>query len=110
MKKDIITIGLNKVQSTNPNGLVSPNTISQAWNFQEIAEDIFVEGNNGKHFPFIIIPLSEGVIKVKLSGNTGEIYTISSEEVSAFIGTPMLYLVDTIIFEGTTVTKLSIGI
>lgn len=44
MKKDIITIGLNKVQSTNPNGLVSPNTISQAWNFQEITEDILLKG------------------------------------------------------------------
>lgn len=110
MKANINNISLSRVQNANPNGFLSPNTISQAWNFSSITEDIFIENEKGKHIPFILIPLTEGEIKVKLAGNTGEVYTISAEEVSAFLGSPMLYLVDTVMQAGTTITKLSIGL
>lgn len=110
MKINAKNVILNRIQNANPNGTISPNTISLAKKFDSITEDIFIENENNKHVPFVIIPLTEGSINVLLAGNTGEVYTISEEEVKTFIGQPMLYLVDKIIQSGTTVTKLSIGI
>lgn len=98
----------NRNFQVNPNGTLGPNTISRAWNFSSIAEDIVLENQSGGGLNFIIIPLSEGTIKVQLAG--GEDYTITEEEVQTFIGSPMLYLVRKIYQEGTTVTNLTIGI
>lgn len=110
MKTNINYVSAGRYQNINPNGSLTPTTISCAWNFNEgIEEDLFIE-NKGNKIPFLIIPLSEGEIRVKLQGNPGEIYTISQEEVSAFIGSPMLYLVETILSEGTTVNNFSIGL
>lgn len=99
----------NRNFQVNPNGTLGPNTISRAWNFSSITEDIFIENEKGNHVPFIIIPLSEGEIKVKLAGSS-DIYTIAESEVSTFIGSPMLYLIDTVLQNGTTVTSFNIGI
>ena len=54
---------------------------------------------------FLLIPLTSGDIKVHLAGAPNfEDYTISSAEVDASLGVPMLYLVDKVYMDGTTAT------
>ena len=104
--KRTVTANSNKLITNN--GDAAPSLISSAWNFASIDEDIVLIDQNGQEVPFVIIPLSEGAIKVILSG--GMEYTISEAEVNANIGNPLMYMVQRIIKEGTTVTSLSIGI
>ena len=98
----------NRNFQVNPNGTLGPNTISRAWNFSSITEDIVLENESGVLIGFVVIPLAEGTIKVQLAG--GEDYTITEEEIQTFIGSPMLYLCKKIYQQGTTVTNLTIGI
>ena len=86
----------------------APSLISSAWNFATIDKDIVLIDQNGQEVPFVVIPLSEGTIKVILTG--GMEYTISEAEVSTNIGMPLMYMVQKIVKEGTTVSSLSIGI
>ncbi len=104
--KRTVTANSNKLITTN--GEAAPSLISGAWNFVTIEEDIVLIDQNGQKVPFVVIPLSEGAIKVVLSG--GMEYTISEAEVSANIGNPLMYMVQKIVKEGTTVSSLSIGI
>lgn len=104
--KRTVTANSNKLVTTN--GEAAPSLISSAWNFATIEEDIVLIDQNGQKVPFVIIPLSEGDIKVVLSG--GMEYTISEAEVSANLGSPLMYMVQKIVKEGTTVSSLSIGI
>lgn len=104
--KRTVTANSNKLVTTN--GEAAPSLISSAWNFATIEEDIVMIDQNGQKVPFVIIPLSEGDIKVVLSG--GMEYTISEAEVSASLGSPLMYMVQKIVKEGTTVSSLSIGI
>lgn len=104
--KRTVTANSNKLITTN--GEAAPSLISSAWNFATIEEDIVLTDQNGQKVPFVIIPLSEGDIKVVLSG--GMEYTISEAEVSANLGSPLMYMVQKIVKEGTTVSSLSIGI
>ena len=104
--KRTVTANSNKLITTN--GEAAPSLISSAWNFATIEEDIVLIDQNGQEVPFVIIPLSEGAIKVILSG--GMEYTISEAEVSANIGMPLMYMVQKILKDGTTATSLSIGI
>lgn len=104
--KRTVTANSNKLITTN--GEAAPSLISSAWNFAAIEEDIVLTDQNGQEVPFVIVPLSEGAIKVVLSG--GMEYTISEAEVNANIGNPLMYMVQKILKEGTTVTSLSIGI
>lgn len=103
--KRTVTANSNKLITNN--GDAAPSLISSAWNFAAIEEDIVLTDQNGQEVPFVIIPLSEGAIKVVLSG--GMEYTISEAEVNANIGNPLMYMVQKIVKEGTTVTSLSIG-
>lgn len=103
--KRSVTANSNKLITTN--GEAAPSLISSAWNFTAIEKDIVLIDQNGQKVPFVIIPLSEGDIKVVLSG--GMEYTISEAEVSANLGSPLMYMVQKILKEGTTVTSLSIG-
>jgi hypothetical protein len=104
--KRTVTANSNKLITTN--GEAAPSLISSAWNLSDINEDIVLTDQNGQEVPFIIVPLSEGTIKVILTG--GMEYTISEAEVSANIGTPLMYMVQKILKDGTTATSLSIGI
>jgi hypothetical protein len=104
--KRTVTANSNKLITTN--GEAVPSLISSAWNLSDINEDIALVDQNGQKVPFVIIPLSEGAIKVILSG--GMEYTISEAEVSTNIGMPLMYMVQKIVKEGTTVSSLSIGI
>ena len=103
--KRTVTANSNKLITTN--GEAAPSLISSAWNLSDINEDIALVDQNGQKVPFVIIPLSEGDIKVVLSG--GMEYTISETEVSANLGSPLMYMVQKILKEGTTATNLSIG-
>ena len=104
--KRTVTANSNKLVTTN--GEAAPSLISSAWNFATIEEDIALIDQNGQKVPFVVIPLSEGAIKVILSG--GMEYTISEAEVNASLGSPLMYMVQKIVKEGTTVSSLSIGI
>lgn len=103
--KRTVTANSNKLITTN--GEAAPSLISSAWNLSYINEDIVLTDQNGQEVPFIIVPLSEGTIKVILTG--GMKYTISEAEVSANLGSPLMYMVQKILKEGTTATNLSIG-
>lgn len=103
--KRTVTANSNKLITTN--GEAAPSLISSAWNLSDINEDIVLTDQNGQEVPFIIVPLSEGTIKVILTGEME--YTISEAEVSANLGSPLMYTVQKILKEGTTATNLSIG-
>lgn len=104
--KRTVTANSNKLITNN--GDAAPSLISSAWNFATIDEDITLIDQNGQPVSFVIIPLAAGSIKVILAG--GMEYTISEAEVNANLGNPLMYMVQRIIKEGTTVTSLSIGI
>lgn len=103
--KRSVTANSNKLTTTN--GEAAPSLISSAWNFATIDKDIELTDQNGQEVPFVVIPLSEGAIKVILTG--GMEYTISEAEVSANLGSPLMYMVQKVLKDGTTVTSLSIG-
>lgn len=104
--KRTVTANSNKLITNN--GDAAPSLISSAWSFASIDEDITLIDQNGRPVSFVIIPLAVGTIKVILAG--GMEYTISEAEVSANIGNPLMYMVQKIVKEGTTVSSLSIGI
>jgi hypothetical protein len=104
--KRTVTANSNKLITNN--GDAAPSLISSAWNFASIDEDITLIDQNGQPVSFVIIPLVAGTIKVILAG--GMEYTISEAEVNANIGNPLMYMVQKIVKEGTTVSSLSIGI
>lgn len=103
--KRSVTANSNKLITNN--GDATPSLISSAWNFASIDEDITLIDQNGQSVSFVIIPLAAGTIKVILAG--GMEYTISEAEVSANLGSPLMYMVQKILKEGTTATNLSIG-
>lgn len=104
--KRTVTANSNKLITNN--GDAAPSLISSAWNFASIDEDITLIDQNGQPVSFVIIPLVAGAIKVILAG--GMEYTISEAEVNASLGSPLMYMVQKIVKEGTTVSSLSIGI
>lgn len=98
----------NKSGLVVANGQIAPAVISQAYLFSSIDEDINFSTNGYNSLPFLIVPLSEGTIHVRLV--SGVDYTIQESEVSASMGAPLLYLVEKIYKEGTTVTSLTCGL
>lgn len=104
--KRTVTANSNKLVTNS--GEAAPSLISSAWSFATIEEDITLTDQNGIPVSFVVIPLVAGAIKVILAG--GMEYTISEAEVNANLGNPLMYMVQRIIKEGTTVTSLSIGI
>lgn len=104
----------NKVNISNGEGQVSITAISRAFEVGQATEDFdlskytSVEQDSRKNF--LVIPLTEGTIKVHLCGAPSiETYTLSEVEVSAYMGSPMPYLIDKVFKDGTT-ANFNIGL
>ena len=97
-------ISYNRTAIVNQNGTVSSMTISRAFSIGMIVNNLdttFLGEENDRPNYFYVIPLTEGTIKVRLVGGR-EDYTISEAEVTANLGLPIPYLVETVYRDGTT--------
>lgn len=104
-------ISYNRTAIVNQNGTVSSMTISRALPIGMLVEASLNTASLGEENDrpnyFYIIPLTEGTIKVRLVGGR-EDYTISEAEVTANLGLPIPYLVETVYRDGTT-AQFNIG-
>lgn len=104
-------ISYNRTAIVNQNGTVSSMTISRALPISTLVEaslnTTFLGEENDRPNYFYVIPLTEGTIKVRLVGGR-EDYTISEAEVTANLGLPIPYLVETVYRDGTT-AQFNIG-
>lgn len=103
-------ISYNRTAIVNQNGTVSSMTISRAFSIGMIVNNLdttFLGEENDRPNYFYVIPLTEGTIKVRLVGGR-EDYTISEAEVTANLGLPIPYLVETVYRDGTT-AQFNIG-
>lgn len=104
-------ISYNRTAIVNQNGTVSSMTISRAFSIGMLVENAlnttFLGEENDVPDYFYVIPLTEGKIKVRLVGGR-EDYTISEAEVTANLGLPIPYLVETVYRDGTT-AQFNIG-
>lgn len=104
-------ISYNRTAIVNQNGTVSSMTISRAFSIGMLVESsldtTFLGEENDRLDYFYVIPLTEGTIKVRLVGGR-EDYTISEAEVTANLGLPIPYLVETVYRDGTT-AQFNIG-
>lgn len=103
-------ISYNRTAIVNQNGTVSSMTISRAFSIGTIVDNLdttFLGEENDRPNYFYVIPLTEGTIKVRLVGGR-EDYTISEAEVTANLGLPIPYLVETVYRDGTT-AQFNIG-
>lgn len=103
-------ISYNRTAIVNQNGIVSSMTISRAFSIGMIVDNLdttFLGEENDRPNYFYVIPLTEGTIKVRLVGGR-EDYTISEAEVTANLGLPIPYLVETVYRDGTT-AQFNIG-
>lgn len=96
-------ISYNRTAIVNQNGIVSSMTISRAFSIGTIVDNLDTTflGEEDRPNYFYVIPLDEGTIKVRLVGGR-EDYTISEAEVTANLGLPIPYLVETVYRDGTT--------
>lgn len=102
-------ISYNRTAIVNQNGTVSSMTISRAFSIGTIVDNLdttFLGEENRPNY-FYVIPLTEGTIKVRLVGGR-EDYTISEAEITANLGLPIPYLVETVYRDGTT-AQFNIG-
>lgn len=102
-------ISYNRTAIVNQNGTVSSMTISRAFSIGMIVDNLdttFLEEEDRPNY-FYVIPLTEGTIKVRLVGGR-EDYTISEAEITANLGLPIPYLVETVYKDGTT-AQFNIG-
>lgn len=103
-------ISYNRTAIVNQNGTVSSMTISRAFSIGMIVDNLdttFLGEENDRPNYFYVIPLTEGKIKVRLVGGK-EDYTISEAEITANLGLPIPYLVETVYRDGTT-AQFNIG-
>lgn len=103
-------ISYNRTAIVNQNGTVSSMTISRAFSIGMIVDNLdttFLGEENDRPNYFYVIPLTEGTIKVRLVGGR-EDYTISEAEVTANLGLPIPYLIETVYRDGTT-AQFNIG-
>lgn len=103
-------ISYNRTAIVNQNGTVSSMTISRALSIGMIVANLdttFLGEENDRPNYFYVIPLTEGKIKVRLVGGE-EDYTISEAEITANLGLPIPYLVETVYRDGTT-AQFNIG-
>lgn len=103
-------ISYNRTAIVNQNGIVSSMTISRALSIGMIVDNLdttFLGEENDRPNYFYVIPLTEGTIKVRLVGGR-EDYTISEAEITANLGLPIPYLVETVYRDGTT-AQFNIG-
>lgn len=95
----------------NKQGDVSIVSISRAITIGTPQEDVVLSKftSSDKDEPFLIIPLTSGVIKVHfVQASSLEDYVISEVEVNASLGYPLPYLVDKVFKDGTT-AQFNIG-
>lgn len=106
MKKNI---SYNRTAIVNQGGQVSSMTISRAFSIGMIVDNLDTTflGEEDRPNYFYVIPLTEGTIKVRLVGGR-EDYTISEAEITANLGLPIPYLVETVYRDGTT-AQFNIG-
>lgn len=106
MKKNI---SYNRTAIVNQNEIVSSMTISRAFSIGMIVDNLDTTflGEEDRPNYFYVIPLTEGTIKVRLVGGR-EDYTISEAEITANLGLPIPYLVETVYRDGTT-AQFNIG-
>lgn len=106
MKKNI---SYNRTAIVNQGGQVSSMTISRAFSIGMIVDNLDTTflGEEDRPDYFYVIPLTEGTIKVRLVGGR-EDYTISEAEITANLGLPIPYLVETVYRDGTT-AQFNIG-
>lgn len=104
-------ISYNRTAIVNQNGIVSSMTISRALPIGMLVETSLNTASLGEENDrpnyFYVIPLTEGTIKVRLVGGR-EDYTISEAEVTANLGLPIPYLVETVYRDRTT-AQFNIG-
>lgn len=103
-------ISYNRTAIVNQNGTVSSMTISRAFSIGMIVDNLdttFLGEENDRPNYFYVIPLTEGTIKVRLVGGR-EDYTISEAEITANLGLPIPYLIETVYRDGTT-AQFNIG-
>lgn len=102
-------ISYNRTAIVNQNGTVSSMTISRAFSIGMIVDNLDTTflGEEDRPNYFYVIPLTEGKIKVRLAGGR-EDYTISEAEITANLGLPIPYLVETVYRDGTT-AQFNIG-
>lgn len=102
-------ISYNRTAIVNQNGTVSSMTISRAFSIGMIVTNLDTTSLGEEDRPnyFYVIPLTEGTIKVRLVGGR-EDYTISEAEITANLGLPIPYLVETVYRDGTT-AQFNIG-
>lgn len=102
-------ISYNRTAIVNQNGTVSSMTISRAFSIGMIVDNLDTTflGEEDRPNYFYVIPLTEGKIKVRLVGGR-EDYTISEAEITANLGLPIPYLVETVYRDGTT-AQFNIG-
>lgn len=102
-------ISYNRTAIVNQNGTVSSMTISRAFSIGTIVDNLDTTflGEEDRPNYFYVIPLTEGTIKVRLVGGR-EDYTISEAEITANLGLPIPYLVETVYRDGTT-AQFNIG-
>lgn len=96
----------------NKQGDVSIVSISRAITIGIPQEDVALSkftSSDNENEPFLIIPLTSGVIKVHfVQASSLEDYVISEVEVNASLGYPLPYLVDKVFKDGTT-AQFNIG-
>lgn len=102
-------ISYNRTAIVNQNGTVSSVTISRAFSIGMIVDNLDTTffGEEDRPNYFYVIPTTEGKIKVRLVGGR-EDYTISEAEITANLGLPIPYLVETVYRDGTT-AQFNIG-
>lgn len=102
-------ISYNRTAIVNQNGTVSSMTISRAFSIGMIVDNLDTTflGEEDRPNYFYVIPLTESTIKVRLVGGR-EDYTISEAEITANLGLPIPYLVETVYRDGTT-AQFNIG-
>lgn len=91
-----------KVSIANNKGFESITAISRAFEVGTPAEDVVLSKYTlvpDDKRAFLIIPLAAGP----------DTYTISETEVSAYMGSPMPYLIDKVFVDGTT-AQFNIGL
>lgn len=102
-----------KVSIANNKGFESITAISRAFEVGTPAEDVVLSEYTlvpDDKRAFLIIPLTAGAVKVRLIGEAGpDTYTISETGVSAYMGSPMPYLIDRVFVDGTT-AQFNIGL
>ena len=97
-----------KVTISNTEGFVSIVSISRGIEVGTLSKDFLASDISDRNAVpyFLIIPLSEGTIKVHFAGepSKAKYYIISEAEVKAYIGTALPYLIDAVLQESTTAT------